>query len=127
KWFAYWVAERLRWWTDAVGVASDRLRLRPHDAGELSHYSKQTTDIEYAFPMGWSELEGVADRTDYDLTAHSRGSGKSLTYFDEAAGDDELPYLIEPAMGEGRRGLRRLRRSYDGLERERKSGVYVQL
>ena len=114
-WFAYWVAERLRWWTDAVGVASERLRLRPHDPDELSHYSKQTTDIEYAFPMGWSELEGVADRTDYDLTAHSRGSGKSLTYFDEGAGEHLTPYVIEPAMGVDRAVLTVL---LDGFEEE---------
>jgi glycyl-tRNA synthetase len=99
EWFAYWVAERLRWWTDAVGIASERLRLRPHDPDELSHYSRQTTDIEYAFPMGWSELEGVADRTDYDLKAHAAGSGKALTIFDEASGEHVVPFVIEPAMG----------------------------
>jgi glycyl-tRNA synthetase len=99
EWFAFWVAERLRWWTDALGIAPDRLRLRPHEGDELSHYSKQTTDIEYAFPMGWSELEGVADRTDYDLRAHSAGSGKGLTIFDEASGEHITPYVIEPAMG----------------------------
>ena len=99
QWFAYWVQERLRWWIDALGVGADRLRLRPHEADELSHYSKQTTDIEYAFPMGWSELEGVADRTDYDLRAHAAGSGKSLAIFDEASGEHVVPYVIEPAMG----------------------------
>jgi len=99
RWFAYWVDERLRWWTDVVGIAADRLRLRPHDPGELSHYSRQTTDVEYAFPMGWSELEGIADRTDYDLTAHSRGSGKQLAYFDETSGEHITPFAIEPAMG----------------------------
>ena len=82
RWFAYWVDERLRWWTD-----------------ELSHYSRQTTDIEYDFPMGWSELEGVADRTDYDLRAHAAGSGKGLSIFDEASGEHVVPYVIEPAMG----------------------------
>ena len=127
KWFAYWVAERLRWWTDAVGVASDRLRLRPHDADELSHYSKQTTDIEYAFPMGWSELEGVADRTDYDLTAHSRGSGKSLTYFDEAAGDHVTPYVIEPAMGVDRGVLTMLLDAYEEQQLEREKRVVLHL
>ena len=127
KWFAYWVAERLRWWTDAVGVASDRLRLRPHDADELSHYSKQTTDIEYAFPMGWSELEGVADRTDYDLTAHSRGSGKSLTYFDEAAGDHVTPYVIEPAMGVDRGVLTMLFDAYEEQQLEREKRVVLHL
>jgi glycyl-tRNA synthetase len=98
-WFGYWVAERLRWWTDVVGVAAERLRLRPHDPDELSHYSRQTTDIEYDFPMGWSELEGIADRTDFDLRAHAAGSGKSLEVFDEATGEHVVPYVIEPAMG----------------------------
>ncbi|HET7521392.1 MAG TPA: glycine--tRNA ligase [Candidatus Limnocylindria bacterium] len=114
-WFAYWVQERLRWWTDELGIAAERLRLRPHDPDELSHYSKQTTDIEYAFPMGWSELEGVADRTDYDLRAHSAGSGKGLTIFDEASGEHITPYVIEPAMGVDRAVLTVL---LDGYEEE---------
>ncbi len=113
RWFAYWVDERLRWWTDVVGIAADRLRLRPHDPDELSHYSRQTTDVEYAFPMGWSELEGVADRTDYDLTAHTRGSGKQLAYFDEASGEHITPYVIEPAMGVDRAVLTVLLDSYE--------------
>jgi glycyl-tRNA synthetase len=115
EWFAYWVNERLSWWTDALGIAADRLRLRPHEKDELSHYSKQTTDIEYAFPMGWSELEGVADRTDFDLRAHSAGSGKGLTIFDEASGGHVTPYVIEPAMGVDRALLTVL---LDGYEEE---------
>ena len=113
QWFAYWVQERLRWWIDALGVGADRLRLRPHGADELSHYSKQTTDIEYAFPMGWSELEGVADRTDYDLRAHAAGSGKSLAIFDEASGEHVVPYVIEPAMGVDRAVLTVLLDAYE--------------
>jgi glycyl-tRNA synthetase len=112
RWFAYWVDERLRWWTDVVGIAPQRLRLRPHEADELSHYSRQTTDVEYAFPMGWSELEGIADRTDYDLSAHSRGSGKALTIFDEASGDHITPRVVEPAMGVDRAVLTVLLDSY---------------
>jgi len=115
RWFGYWVDERLRWWTDALGVAAERLRLRPHEADELSHYSRQTTDIEYAFPMGWSELEGVADRTDYDLSAHAAGSGKGLSIFDEATGEHVTPYVIEPAMGVDRAVLTVL---LDGYEEE---------
>ncbi|MEJ7803263.1 MAG: glycine--tRNA ligase [Candidatus Limnocylindria bacterium] len=99
EWFAHWVDARHRWWTDVLGISGDRLRLRPHDADELSHYSKQTTDIEYEFPIGWSELEGVADRTDFDLRAHAAGSGKKLEVFDEASGEHVVPYAIEPAMG----------------------------
>ena len=115
RWFAYWVDERLRWWTDEMGIAAERLRLRPHDPDELSHYSKQTTDVEYDFPMGWSELEGIADRTDYDLRAHSAGSGKSLAIFDEAGGEHVTPFVIEPAMGVDRAVLTVL---LDGYEEE---------
>ena len=99
EWFTYWVDARHRWWTDVMGISPDRLRLRPHEADELSHYSKQTTDIEYEFPIGWSELEGVADRTDFDLKAHAAGSGRKLEIFDADAGEHVVPYVIEPAMG----------------------------
>jgi glycyl-tRNA synthetase len=115
EWFAYWVNERLRWWTDDMGIAPERVRLRPHEPDELSHYSKQTTDIEYDFPMGWSELEGIADRTDFDLRAHTAGSGKDLTIFDEASGEHVTPYVIEPAMGVDRAVLTVL---LDGYEEE---------
>ena len=127
RWFAYWVEERLRWWTDAVGVAADRLRLRPHDPDELSHYSRQTTDIEYAFPMGWSELEGVADRTDFDLRAHSAGSGKGLTIFDEASGEHVTPYVIEPAMGVDRAVLTVLLDAYEEQQLEKEKRVVLHL
>jgi glycyl-tRNA synthetase len=99
EWFAHWVDARHRWWTDVLGISADRLRLRPHDADELSHYSKQTTDIEYEYPIGWSELEGIADRTDFDLRAHATASGKKLEVFDEVANEHVVPYVIEPAMG----------------------------
>jgi glycyl-tRNA synthetase len=99
EWFAYWVDARHRWWGDVLGIDAARLRLRPHEADELSHYSKQTTDIEYQYPIGWSELEGIADRTDFDLKAHAAGSGKRLAIFDEESGDHIVPYVIEPAMG----------------------------
>jgi glycyl-tRNA synthetase len=127
RWFGYWVEERLRWWTDEVGIASDRLRLRPHDADELSHYSKQTTDIEYAFPMGWSELEGVADRTDFDLSAHSAGSGKGLTIFDEGSGEHISPYVIEPAMGVDRAVLTVLLDAYDEQQLEKEKRVVLRI
>ena len=127
EWFAYWVAERLRWWTDAIGIAADRLRLRPHEPDELSHYSRQTTDIEYAFPMGWSELEGVADRTDYDLKAHAAGSGKSLSLFDEATGEHVTPYVIEPAMGVDRAVLTVLLDAYEEQQVEGEKRVVLHL
>ncbi len=127
RWFAYWVDERLRWWTDEMGIAADRLRLRPHDPDELSHYSRQTTDVEYDFPMGWSELEGVADRTDYDLRAHAAGSGKSLAIFDEASGEHVTPFVIEPAMGVDRAVLTVLLDGYDEeqLEKEKRTVLRI--
>jgi glycyl-tRNA synthetase len=127
EWFGYWVAERLRWWTDVIGVAPDRLRLRPHTKDELSHYSRQTTDVEYAFPMGWSELEGVADRTDFDLRAHSAGSGKGLTIFDEASGEHVTPYVIEPAMGVDRALLTVLLDAYEEEQLARETRVVLRI
>ena len=116
RWFDYWVDERFRWWTDALGINAERLRLRPHDADELSHYSRQTTDIEYAFPMGWSELEGVADRTNFDLTAHAAAAGKALTVYDEGTSEHIVPFVIEPAMGVDRAVLTVLVDAYDEEE-----------
>jgi glycyl-tRNA synthetase len=127
EWFGYWVAERLRWWTDVIGIAPDRLRLRPHEEEERSHYSKQTTDVEYAFPMGWSELEGVADRTDYDLRAHSAGSGKGLAIFDEATGEQVTPYVIEPAMGVDRAVLTVLLDAYEEEQLAKEKRVVLRI
>jgi glycyl-tRNA synthetase len=127
EWFAYWVAERQRWWTDELGIAADRLRLRPHDAEELSHYSRQTTDIDYAFPMGWSELEGIADRYDYDLRAHAAGSGKALSIFDEASGEHVVPYVIEPAMGVDRAVLTVLLDAYEEEQLARETRVVLRI
>ena len=127
RWFAYWVEERLRWWTDEMGIAAERLRLRPHDPDELSHYSRQTTDVEYDFPMGWSELEGVADRFDYDLRAHAAGSGKALAIFDEASGEHVTPFVIEPAMGVDRAVLTVLLDGYteQQLEKEKRTVLRI--
>jgi glycyl-tRNA synthetase len=99
EWFDYWRRERMRWWTEDLGVRADNLHLRPHDRSELSHYSSQTSDIEYNFPFGRKELEGIADRTDFDLQAHIRGSGIDLSYFDDQLEERYVPYVIEPAMG----------------------------
>jgi glycyl-tRNA synthetase len=122
EWFAHWVDARYRWWTDVLGIAGERLRLRPHDPDELSHYSKQTTDIEYEFSIGWSELEGIADRTDFDLKAHAAASGRKLEVFDEAAGEHVVPYVIEPAMGVDRAVLTILVDGYaeEQLEKEKR-------
>ena len=98
EWFDYWVDQRFAWYQD-YGIPAEMLRLRPHDADELSHYSAGTTDIEFLFPWGWGELEGVANRTDYDLKAHAAASGERLEYFDQASNERYTPYVIEPAAG----------------------------
>jgi glycyl-tRNA synthetase len=90
----------MNWWTNDLGVRTENLQLREHTKEELSHYSKRTVDIEYDFPFGgFSEVEGIANRTDFDLKAHEATSGKSLRYFDEATNENIVPYVIEPAMG----------------------------
>jgi glycyl-tRNA synthetase len=97
-WFRYWVEQRLAWY-HGLGVRPERLRLRPHEPDELAHYAKTATDIEYEFPFGWSELEGIANRTDFDLRAHQEASGEDLTYFDQETEERYLPYVVEPAVG----------------------------
>ncbi len=98
-WHDYWLKERMDWYLD-LGMGEENLRLREHGADELSHYAKRTFDIEYDFPgMGWSELEGIANRTDFDLKAHSAHSGEDLSYFDQETEERFVPYVIEPALG----------------------------
>ena len=80
-------------------MSKDKLRIRPHDPDELAHYAKAASDIEYEFPFGWSELEGIANRTDFDLKAHQEASGEDLTYFDQEKDERYLPYVVEPAAG----------------------------
>ncbi len=103
-WYAHWRQERFNWYT-RLGVNPARLRLRDHEPAELAHYSQATADIEYLFPMGWGELEGVAHRGDYDLTQHQQASGKDLRYFDDETKTHVLPYVIEPAVGADRATL----------------------
>lgn len=98
RWFEYWVEERRNWYLE-LGMKSDNLRLREHEPDELAHYAAGTYDVEYRFPWGWDELEGVANRTDYDLRAHAEHSGKDLTYFEPDTGERFFPYVIEPAAG----------------------------
>jgi glycyl-tRNA synthetase len=99
EWHDYWLNERMRWYLD-LGIAEENLRLREHNADELSHYAKRTFDIEYRFPqMGWSELEGIANRTDFDLKAHAEHSGEDLSYFDPDTEERYVPFVIEPAVG----------------------------
>jgi glycyl-tRNA synthetase len=104
QWFEHWLSERRRWYTD-LGLRPDHLRLRAHDPDELSHYSSGTSDVEYLFPIGWSELEGIANRGDFDLTQHARFSGEKLEYFDQATGERYVPHVIEPAAGADRATL----------------------
>ncbi|QGK72100.1 glycine--tRNA ligase [Allosaccharopolyspora coralli] len=104
NWHQYWIDERTRWYTD-LGIAPDNLRHYEHPQDKLSHYSKRTVDIEYKFGFAggeWGELEGVANRTDFDLSTHSEHSGVDLSYFDQASGTRYRPYVIEPAAGVGR-------------------------
>jgi glycyl-tRNA synthetase len=112
KWYDYWKHERLEWYV-AHGIPRDMLRLREHDKDELSHYSAGTCDIEFLFPWGWGELEGIAQRTDYDLTQHSQHSGQRLDYFDQATNERYVPYVVEPAAGVNRTMAAFLLAAYD--------------
>jgi glycyl-tRNA synthetase len=98
EWHRYWLDERYRWYRE-LGIPEDKLRLRAHEGDELSHYSVATSDVEFLFPWGWDELEGVAYRTDYDLKAHMAASGERLEYFDQATGERYVPHVVEPAAG----------------------------
>ena len=97
-WHEKWIEESKRWYVD-LGVDEKRLRVRRHDEEELSHYAKATSDIEYEFPWGWGEIEGIANRTDFDLKAHSEASSEGLTYFDDETDTHITPYVIEPSFG----------------------------
>jgi glycyl-tRNA synthetase len=112
EWFQYWVNERFNWYLN-LGIKQENLRLREHSKEELAHYAKGCYDVEYLFPMGWSELEGIANRSDFDLTQHAKHSGKSLDYFDEETGQHYTPYVIEPSAGVDRSVLAFLVDAYD--------------
>ena len=107
EWLHKWVEERFAWYV-AYGIRPENLRLRQHAADELAHYAKDCYDIEYRFPWGWAELEGIANRTDFDLRQHAEASGQDLTYFDDSPDRDQeryLPYVIEPSGGVDRATL----------------------
>jgi len=112
EWFNYWLEERLNWYVK-LGIKKENLRWREHGKEELSHYSRRTVDINYLFPMGWAELEGVANRGDFDLVQHAKFSGKSLEYFDDETKEHFLPYIIEPSAGVDRSVLAVLCDAYD--------------
>ncbi len=110
-WYEYWCEQRFAWYLD-LGIPEEMLRLRPHDADELSHYSVGTSDVEFMYPWGWGELEGIANRTDYDLKQHSEFSGQDLSYFDQESNEHYVPYVIEPAAGADRATLAFLLAAY---------------
>jgi glycyl-tRNA synthetase len=104
QWHQKWIDERFAWYPK-YGIRPENIRLREHEKDELAHYAKRTADIEYFFPMGWSELEGIANRTDFDLKQHAKFSGKGLEYFDEETKQKIVPYVIEPSAGADRATL----------------------
>jgi len=126
-WLDHWVQERLAWFK-RIGINPDNLRIRAHEKEELSHYSAATFDIEYHYAsMGWTELEGIANRTDFDLRQHSQFSGKNLTYFDEESGQHITPYVIEPAAGVDRTFLALLYDAYREEEVRGETRTYLKL
>ena len=111
EWHQRWIDARFAWY-QKYGIRKDQIRLREHAQDELAFYAKRCVDIEYLFPMGWSELEGIANRTDYDLKRHSEFSGKSLEYFDDERKRKFVPYVIEPSAGADRSALAFLTDAY---------------
>ena len=126
RWFEYWVEQRLSWYVK-YGIEREHLRLRPHGKDELSHYSRGTTDIEFLYPFGWGELEGVAKRGSYDLDRHAEFSGKDLTFFDEETKTRYRPWVIEPAAGVDRALLAFLLDAYDEDVVENEARVVLRL
>ncbi len=112
EWFNYWIEERLNWYVK-LGIKRENLKLRQHGKEELAHYARDCYDINYLFPMGWSELEGIANRGDFDLVQHASFSGKSMDYFDDETKEHFIPYIIEPSAGVDRSVLAFLCDAYD--------------
>jgi glycyl-tRNA synthetase len=125
-WHRRWMDERMRWHTE-LGIRPDNLILRAHDADELSHYSSATSDIEYRFPMGFSELEGIANRGDFDLRQHAEHSGEKLEYFDQQSGERYVPHVIEPSLGVDRSLLAFVVDGYDTEEVEGRKRTVLRL
>jgi glycyl-tRNA synthetase len=126
RWHEYWMQARLDWY-EGLGLDPERLRLRPHGADELSHYSSATSDIEYDYPIGWSELEGIANRGDFDLTQHAKFSGDKLEYVDTATQERYVPHVIEPAGGVARTILALLCDAYHEEEVEGRTRTVLRL
>ncbi|HEY8305082.1 MAG TPA: glycine--tRNA ligase, partial [Lapillicoccus sp.] len=126
RWFEHWLHERERWYTE-LGIRPDHLRLRAHEADELSHYSSNTSDVEYLFPIGWSELEGIADRGDFDLSRHAEHAREKLEYVDTATRERYVPHVIEPAAGADRATLAFLVDAYDEEQVEGETRTLLRL
>jgi glycyl-tRNA synthetase len=126
EWLDYWVKERFDWYVK-LGVRKENLRLRQHGKDELAHYARDCYDIEYLFPMGWSELEGIANRGDFDLIQHAKHSGRELGYYDAEAGEKYIPYVIEPSAGVDRSVLAFLIDAYDEEEIEGEKRTLLRL
>jgi glycyl-tRNA synthetase len=125
-WYEYWVQERYRWFID-LGIPESMLRVRAHDPEELSHYSAATSDLEFAYPWGWGELEGIANRGDFDLTQHAKFSGEDLTFFDQDGDRHYLPHVIEPALGADRAMLAFLLAAYHEEEVKGEKRIVLRL
>ncbi len=126
RWHEHWLQERFDWYV-RLGIRADHLRLRAHDEDELSHYSSATSDVEYLYPIGWQELEGIANRGDFDLTQHAKFSNQNLEYHDGATGERYIPYVIEPAAGADRATLAFLIDAYDEDEIEGEQRTVLRL
>jgi glycyl-tRNA synthetase len=126
QWFEHWLKERYDWYV-RLGLREDHMRLRAHDADELSHYSSATSDLEYLYPIGWQELEGIANRGNFDLTQHAEHSGQKLEYVDTASGERYVPHVIEPAAGADRAMLAFLADAYDEDEIEGEQRTVLRL
>ncbi len=126
QWFEYWIETRSEWYRN-LGMNENNLRIRKHDDDELSHYSAGTVDVEYRFPWGWDELEGIANRTDFDLRQHTEHSGQDLRYYDQEADLRFFPYVIEPAAGATRTTFAFLIDAYDEEEVRGEKRVVLRL
>jgi glycyl-tRNA synthetase len=127
EWFDYWREQRMKWYVEQLGVKPENLRFRHYAKDELAHYAKACSDIEYQYPFGWSELEGIANRTDFDLRQHAEYSGKDLTFFDEETRERYLPFVIEPAVGVDRILLVLLLNAYDEDVQDNEPRVVLRL
>ncbi|MCP4239297.1 MAG: glycine--tRNA ligase, partial [bacterium] len=124
KWYEHWKEARFNWYIE-YGVDPAKLRMREHEKSELAHYAKATADVEYLYPFGWGELEGVANRTDFDLKRHSEATGENLLYFDPQTKEKYTPYVIEPAGGMNRTALTFMIDAYEEEQLEKDTRVVL--